>query len=118
MNKALEKRQEKYKGLLLDELKNTPIVQIACNKAGVGRATYYRWRKEDPSFAGQADETLGEGVLLINDVAESQLIYAIKDKNLGAIIFWLKSHHPAYKTKMEVKGSTTYSDNEIIELTS
>ena len=107
MNKAIEKRQNKEKEILLERLKKTPIVQIACEKCGVGRATYYRWRKDDPEFANMADEALSEGSLLVNDMAESQLLQAIRSQNLGAIIFWLKHHHPSYANKLEVSGKLT-----------
>lgn len=101
-------------GLLLEQLKKTPIIQFACEKTNVGRATFYRWRKESPEFATLADEALREGSLLINDMAEGQLLSAIKDKNLGAIVFWLRNHHPAYATRVEV---TTNNKNQDIELT-
>lgn len=114
MDSPIEKRQTKSKELLLEILKKTPIVQIACEKAGVGRASYYRWRKEDPEFAQQTDQALLDGSLLVNDMAESQLMSAIKDKNMTAIIFWLKHHHPAYATKVEV---TTSNKNQEIVLT-
>ncbi len=107
MNKTIEKRQNKEKEILLERLKKTPIVQIACEKCGVGRATYYRWRKDDPEFAKMADEALSEGSLLVNDMAESQLLQAIRNQNLGAIIFWLKHHHPSYANKLEVSGKLT-----------
>jgi len=102
MSFSIEKRQEKYKEQLLEQLKKTPVVHVACDKAGVGRATYYRWRKEDLEFAKKANEAMLEGSLLINDMAESQLISAIKDKNLGAITYWLKHHHPTYTTRVEI----------------
>lgn len=111
MDKTIEKRQSKNKEQLLEILRKTPIVQIACEKAGVGRASYYRWRKEDADFAQQSDQALQDGSLLVNDMAESQLMSAIKDKNMTAIIFWLKHHHPAYATKVEV--TTTSKDKEI-----
>lgn len=114
MDKTIEKRQLKNKELLLELLKKTPIVQIACEKIGVGRATYYRWRKEDPDFTKQSDQALLDGSLLVNDMAESQLMSAIKDKNMTGIIFWLKHHHPAYATRVEV---TTNNKNQDIELT-
>lgn len=104
MNKTIENRQSKEKAMILEQLKKTPIVQIACEKSGIGRATYYRWRKDDPEFTKLANEALSEGSLLVNDMAESQLISAIRDKNLGAIIFWLKHHHPNYTTKVEITG--------------
>lgn len=113
MSKTIEKRQIKEKGALLEQLKKTPIVQIACEKSGIGRATYYRWRQEDKKFAEMADEALLEGSLLVNDMAESQLMSAIRDKNLGAIIFWLKHHHPNYTTRVEVTARLK-SDNETL----
>jgi len=97
-------KTEKDKSLLLEQLKKTPIIQIACEKTGVGRATYYRWRKEDKDFARHADEAIFEGELFINDISESQLISAIKDKNLPAIKFWLQHHHPRYTDKLEISG--------------
>ena len=90
------------KGLLLMQLKKAPIVQVSCEKTGVSRSTYYRWRKDDPEFAEKADLAIDEGLSLINDMAESQLISAIKDRNLTGIIFWLKNHHKNYSPKLEV----------------
>ncbi len=114
MDKTIEKRQSKNKELLLELLKKTPIVQIACEKVGIGRATYYRWRKEDPEFTKQSDQALLDGSLLVNDMAESQLMSAIKDKNMTGIMFWLRHHHPAYVNRVEV---TTNNKNQDIELT-
>lgn len=114
MDNTIVKRQSKHKELLLEQLKKTPIVQIACEKVGISRASYYRWRKEDQEFAKQSDQALLDGSLLVNDIAESQLMSAIKDKNMTAIIFWLKHHHPAYATRVEV---TTTNNNREIHLT-
>lgn len=111
MTTNIEKRRIKEKELLLEKLKKTPIVQIACEKLGVGRATYYRWRKEDPKFAEDADIAIDDGNKLINDMAESQLMSAIRDKNMTAIIYWLNHHHPAYATKMEITAKLKH-DNE------
>ena len=102
MTNSIIKRQVKERELLLEQFRKTPIVQIACEKAGIGRATYYRWRKEDVEFSNASDTALQDGSLLVNDMAESQLMSAIKDKNMTAIIFWLKHHHPAYLTRVEI----------------
>lgn len=106
-------KTDKNKELLIEQLKKTPIVQVSCEKAGVGRATFYRWKQEDQDFATKADEALAEGSALVNDVAESQLMSAIRDKNLTAIIFWLKHHHPSYATKVEVTARLK-ADNEVL----
>lgn len=95
-------KKDKDKEALIEQLKMTPIVQTACTKTGIGRATFYRWKKDDKMFAKQADDALEAGLALITDMAESQLINAIKNENLPAILFWLKHHHKAYTTKIEV----------------
>lgn len=112
---TIQKRQEEQKLLLLKQLKSTPIVQVACEKTGVGRATYYRWRKEDKEFLKESDIALGEGKSLVNDMAESQLLSAIRDRNLTAIIFWLKNHHKTYGTKIEVSGEIKTRDDPLTE---
>lgn len=104
---SITKRQEKEKLIVIDALRKTPIVQIVCDKTGVSRATFYRWHKDDKAFAKKADEALQEGTTLVNDMAESQVIVAIREKNLGAIIFWLKHHHPNYANKLELSGKLT-----------
>ena len=92
----------KNKQQVIDQLKFNPIIQIACQKSGVSRATFYRWRSEDEEFKKQTETAIQDGVLLINDLAESQLLAAIKDQNLTAIIFWLKNHHGDYADKIQV----------------
>lgn len=84
------------KARFLECLKTTPIIQTACQKTGVSRATYYRWRKDSLSFKLKSDFAIKKGTHFINDMAESQLISLIKDKNMTAIIFWLKHHHRNY----------------------
>ncbi|MFA5127237.1 MAG: hypothetical protein WC465_04565 [Patescibacteria group bacterium] len=101
---------KQQKNELIEQLKKTPIVQIACEKSGISRATYYRLRKDNESFAKEADQAILQGSLLINDMAESQLITAIKDRNLTAIIMWLKHHHPQYTTKLQVTAKLEESN--------
>lgn len=93
---------DQNKELLLEQLRKTPIVETACQKLNIGRSTYYYWRKEDPEFAKKADEALKEGSLLVNDLAESQLISAIKNGNMSGIIFWLRNNHSTYKNRIDI----------------
>jgi len=96
-------KDTKQKQSLIENLKKTPIIQLCCERSGVSRATYYRWRKEK-KFAKEADEALREGILFINDIAESQLLSSIKDKNLTAVIYWLKNRHSSYAEKIQLSG--------------
>jgi len=107
---AIQKRQVEEKVLLLEQLKKTPIVQIACEKTGIGRTTYYRWRKEDDGFRNEADIALKEGKALVNDMAESQLLGAIRDGHMTGIIFWLKHHHSDYANRVEVTAKLAEQD--------
>ncbi len=96
-------RESKHtKELLLEQLKKTPIVQIACEKVGLSRVSFYNWKKKDPEFATQVDEAVLEGCSLVNDLAESQLIGAVKEGNIQGIAYWLKHHHPTYKNKLDI----------------
>ncbi|MEZ6255936.1 MAG: hypothetical protein R3B92_04170 [Patescibacteria group bacterium] len=95
----------KNKELLLDQLKRMPIVQVACEKTGIGRATYYRWCKEDPEFAEKAEYAKYIGTHLANDMAESQLLTNIKNGHFSSIAFWLKHKHKDYSTKVHLSGS-------------
>ncbi len=105
MKNLITKRQTALKKELLDKLKETPVVEVVCRKIGIARATYYRWRINDEKFSKETDIALNEGAALVNDMAESQLLSAIKDQNMTAIIFWLKHHHSAYATKVEVTAN-------------
>ena len=103
----------KNKQQVIDQLKFNPIIQIACQKSGVSRATFYRWRSEDEDFKKQTETAIQDGVLLINDLAESQLLSAIKEQNLTAIIFWLKNHHGDYADKIQVNTDRGLIDTNL-----
>lgn len=119
--RTVSSRIEKEKEKLLEALRKTPVVQVACERSGVSKATFYRWRSEDPEFLSESDNALADGKELVSDMAVSQLISAIRDKNLGAIKFWLGNHHSDYKTKVEIQGSVkvdhelTSEQKELIE---
>lgn len=99
------KKSEETKTLFLEQLRKTPIVQIACEKLGIGRATFYRWKQEDGDFAKQVDAAIFDGRLMVNDLAESQLIGAVKDRDMRAIMYWLKHHHADYKSRLEIEAT-------------
>lgn len=109
----MSRNQKQDKKQLLEKLAKTPIVEVACKQAGVPRSTYYRWRKDDEAFAKTCDETIEQSAGLINDMAESQLIQAIKDQNMTAIIFWLKHHHPTYYARLRLDGHIKHESEEL-----
>lgn len=84
------------KKLLLENLKKIPIVQIACKKSGVSRATYYRWLEKDERFRNESQQALYEGTLMVNDLAESKVIESIQSGDMRASMYWLNNHHKSY----------------------
>ena len=102
-------KKNRFQDQFLDELRKVPIVQVACEKTGLSRNSVYRWRKEDKDFLKKMDNALSEGVALVNDMSESQLLTLIKEKNYPAISFWLRHRNDNYKNKLEI---TTKDDNE------
>jgi hypothetical protein len=102
-------KKNKYQDQFLEELARIPIIQVACEKTGLSRNSVYRWRKEDTAFSKRMDEAIAEGVALVNDMSESQLLNLIKEKNWSAISFWLKHRNDNYKNKLEI---TTKDDPE------
>lgn len=93
---ARDKREAK-KLKLLRQLEDNPLVSLACNRVGVSRATYYRWRDEDPVFRGEVLKAVARGTDKLNDFAESKLIENIKAGNQQAIAYWLRFNHRAYR---------------------
>lgn len=96
---TIEERQEKDKQALVEALKDMPIARVACKRAGVSRATYYRWRNEDPDFLRQCYEAISMGIDAINEMSDSQLISLIGEKSLQAIKWWQQHNHERYGAK-------------------
>ncbi len=99
MRQSVSNRQKREKEKVLECLRKMPIVQVACERASVARATYYRWRERDAKFRKESDEAIAEGEKLITDMGESQLINLIRDKHWPAIAFWLRHRHPKFKNQ-------------------
>ena len=102
----IEKRQQKDKESIIENLKRMPIIEIACNKSGVSRATYYRWKEQDPEFSQAVDKAQEEGEALIRDVAVSKIIKGINDDNLTAAMYWLNHRDPRFSNKVEISTTT------------
>lgn len=105
-HQTIEKRLSQDKQNVLENLKQVPIISVACQKLGIGRSSLYRWKTEDKLFSKEVDKALQEGRQLINDLAESQLISAIKEQNMTGIIYWLRNNHPGYADRIELTHKT------------
>lgn len=62
-------------------------VSSACRAVKINRSTYYGWMEKDIKFS-EAVEDIKESMI---DLAESKLMELVKEKNITAIIFFLKT---------------------------
>lgn len=62
-------------------------IKKSCDEVGINRSTYYEWYNND-SYFRQCVDDIHEGVI---DFVESSLQEQIKDGNITAIIFFLKT---------------------------
>ncbi len=97
--RGIKKRISDQKKHFLEMLEKVPVINVACKRSGISRATLYRWKDQDEGFALIVSNKLAEGVLSINDLAKSKLIELISQGNLSASIFWLKTHDSEFVEK-------------------
>jgi len=97
-------RQDTQKKQILEQLQKVPIIQVCCERVNIGRATFYRWLSQDPTFKEEVNKAIKAGIELVNDVAESALIGQIKEGNMTGIIWWLRNNSPRYRDKLEVSS--------------
>ncbi len=91
---------------ILEELERTPIIQVVCEKLGISRQTFYRWMNESEENFNDVKKALSAGVNLVNDVAESNILNAIKNKDLASTKYWLSHRHESYKKPFTHRDAT------------
>lgn len=101
VKEAVATAQLKHK--LVQHLRDIPIATYACQRIGVPKATYYKWRKIDQIFREASDEAIITGKLTLNDVAKSQLVKLIKEGDYRSISFWLKHNDADFGSKLTLK---------------
>ena len=89
-------RQAREKAKLVEQFKKMPIVQIACERAAVSRATYYRWLEDEPAFRDSAMAAIAEGEAFISDKSEAQLLVLVGKEHFGAVRYSLEHHSEKY----------------------
>jgi hypothetical protein len=98
-------KSAKVKKDLIEELKKKPVIEASCAKVGVGRTAFYDWKKKDPKFAKAVEMALDFGRDFVSDIAEMQLLNAIKAGDFRAVSLWLKTHKDEYRNRIEVEGA-------------
>lgn len=94
---------KEVKRKLLKELEKSGNILFACNKIGIDRSTFYRWRKESKEFKKLADEAVQRGRENMCDLAEHALLLNVKEKKMEAIKYVLSHYSKVYKPKQTSK---------------
>lgn len=97
---TLAKKTAEQKAAILEQLAKCCIIQLACERTGIGRSTYYSWLAEDKEFKELADKAINTGRAYLNDIAFSGLLKRIQENNITMLIFWLKNNHPWFAEKI------------------
>jgi len=94
---------KRKKTFLLILEKTAGNISQACRQANLDRKTIYRWMESDPDFKSRVQD-IQEALL---DFAESQLLKQIREGNITAIIFYLKTRGKSrgYTEKTELHHS-------------
>jgi hypothetical protein len=93
------------KDRFITELEKIPLIAAACRTAGIGRATIYRWQKDDKEFAERVTAAIELGRGDVNDLAESKLIQAIKRGDAWALRYWLEANNKRfYKPRKAIEA--------------
>jgi hypothetical protein len=97
---TLAKKTAEQKSAALEQLAKCCVVQLACERTGIGRSTYYKWLSEDEEFRELADKAIVAGRAYLNDVAFSGFLKKIQEGNVTMLIFWLKNNHPWFAERI------------------
>jgi hypothetical protein len=81
-------KTDNNKQMMLEKLEfHLGIVSRACKDANINRSTHYDWMENDPEYSKAVNEISEIAI----DAVESELFKQIKEGNVTAIIFYLKT---------------------------
>jgi hypothetical protein len=89
---------------LLELLAENPSVSAACRKLGINRMMFYRLKKSDADFKRNVKLAMIDGRSKWVEIAELGLMSLVKEKNLGAIKFFLANNDLRYAQKYSIEG--------------
>lgn len=104
MSRAIDNKLAHQKKTLIEAYhKSLGNVSAACEMAGISRRRFYQIYNEDEDFRASCEEIKDKAI----DFAESALLSQIKEGNITAIIFYLKTQGKkrGYIERQELTGA-------------
>ncbi|MDB5189939.1 MAG: seg [Parcubacteria group bacterium] len=94
------------------ELKSNPIVLSACKKIGLSTSTFYRWQNEDGRFNKEVKRAIARGREQLCDIAENNVVKAVRQGDMRASTFWLKHFRTPYKKEDGSASEINYPNRD------
>ena len=90
------------KSTFLEALRESPVVARAAKKAGISKATIYRWMKDIPEFRRAVNSAIKEGNAHTGEMVEMILVKKAMEGNFNAMKFYLTNNNPKYAPKRTI----------------
>lgn len=84
------RKSKKLLNSIIDSISDGATVTGVCQKFGIARKTFYRWKEEDADFAGALQNAEGMRENLKNDIAEREHMKLINQGDWRAIKYQLE----------------------------
>lgn len=105
----IKKNRKEIKKEFLKALKKYEgCIAAASKEVGISRMTVYNWMKEDEKFEKEVYQIKEECDEKMREFAEQLLYQKIKEGDKTCLIFFLKTRHPKFSVKHEIRGHLTY----------
>lgn len=112
----MARNQIKLKSLFIETLERVPLVEHACAKLGVARATYYRWCNNDSEFFASCKNAQDKGREVYCDLAESKIMARINNDDRWAEEYYLSHNSSRYSRYKVIKEAIPeINEGEVLE---
>ena len=108
------KNRRGKKAKFLAELEENPLVERACKKLNISRATFYRWKADDADFRLEVEEAEERGREKITDFAESKLFENMQNNHFQSLRFWLQHNTTRYSPKPTPFNAELYREQKVV----
>lgn len=88
------------------------IIELAARAAGVARASYYNWRRDDAQFNKECIDILMEQ----EDYVEDIFLKQIHEGDPAAVRFYLANRHRKYKRQSRLPGGGMQNTEQPVTL--
>jgi len=110
--------KQSKKKQVLNELEKFPNVSFACQKVGISRQTFYRWKRTNIQFAQKVKGAIEMGDSYLCDLGENQLVKKMHAGEWPSIKYYLNKRHPKYKKvenrqSQEQKNESVFTEEEL-----